>query len=250
MKIIDAHMHPFSNERENLKWYGEKSGDFNLIIEDMKRAGISFFCGSVISRNKHGKEALISINESAFELYKEHSDVYLPGVVIHPDFKDESCEYIKKAHDNGIFLVGELTPYVYGWKRYMDAVEIFEYAASMNMTISCHPTVPDDMHALASQFKDTEIVYAHPSEGEYLKNNIELLQKHDNVYLDLSGSGIHRYGVVRELINKVGSDRILFGTDYPICNPACYVSCIMYENLTDNELELIMHKNAERVYKL
>ena len=37
MKIIDAHIHPFSCADENLKWYGEKSSDFSSIKSEMKK---------------------------------------------------------------------------------------------------------------------------------------------------------------------------------------------------------------------
>ena len=43
MKIIDAHMHPFTTENENIKYYGKKAMDFSTIRHDMVRAGISFF---------------------------------------------------------------------------------------------------------------------------------------------------------------------------------------------------------------
>jgi len=248
MKIIDAHMHPFSKEEENLKWYGEKSSDFATIKEDMERAGIPLICGSVIIKGKQGKEALIGANESALSLYKENPDFYLPGIVIHPEFKEESCEYIKKAHDMGLKLIGELTPYTCGWKCYMSAQEIFEYADSLDMTVSCHPTPTEDMHKFAESFPNMEIVYAHPGEHAVLEANIEILKKYDNTYIDLSGSGVQRYGTIRKLINEVGKERILFGTDYPICNPATYISAMLYENLTDDELEHIFYKNAERVY--
>ena len=49
------------------------------------------------------------------------------------------------------------------------------------------------------------------------------MKKCDNVHIDLSGSGLHRYGVVKYLVDNVGSERILFGTDYPISNLSMYV---------------------------
>jgi len=159
-------------------------------------------------------------------------------------------EYIKKAHDKGLRLIGELTPYIYGWNSYMSAFEIFEYAQELGMTVSCHPTSDEDMIAFAKAFPNMEIVYAHPGEKERLLFYADILNKFDNVYLDISGTGVGRYGAIRELINKAGKEKILFGTDYSVCNPAMYVSAVMYEKLTDDERECILYKNAERVFKL
>ncbi len=255
MKIIDAHMHAYTTKDENIVWYGEKTDDFSVIEEDMKRAGIDFFCGSIVKieddTETNKKETLIKVNEGALKLYEEHSDVYLPGIVIHPDLKDISCEYIKKAHDKGITLVGELTPYLYGWKNYMDALEILEYAASLDMAISCHPTHDEDMRALAKALPHAKLIYAHPNDRSYLKGeHIPRMKEYDNIYIDLSGTGVQRYRTTRELINNVGKERILFGTDYPVCNPASYVAAVMYEDLTDDEKEHIFYKNAKRLFNL
>ena len=251
MKIIDAHMHPFTNISENIKWYNkEENSDFALVREDMQRCGITKFCGSVIYNCGTHKESLINSNEKALSLYDENSDVYVAGIVIHPDYKNESCEYIKKAYDKGLRLIGELTPYIYGWNSYMSAFEIFEYAQELGMTVSCHPASDEDMIAFAKAFPNMEIVYAHPGEKERLLFYADILNKFDNVYLDISGTGVGRYGAIRELINKAGKEKILFGTDYSVCNPAMYVSAVMYEKLTDDERECILYKNAERVFKL
>lgn len=73
------------------------------------------------------------------------------------------------------------------------------------------------------------------------------MKKHENLCLDLSGTGLFRYGVLKYLIREVGADRILFGTDYPICNPRMYVEAIYGEEITEEERELVFHGNAERI---
>ena len=67
----------------------------------------------------------------------------------------------------------------------------------------------------------------------------------------LSGTGIIRYGVTKRLIDSVGSDRILFGTDYPTCNPGMFVGGILFDNLLkDSEKEKIFSLNAKRLLGL
>lgn len=73
------------------------------------------------------------------------------------------------------------------------------------------------------------------------------MKKHENLCLDLSGTGLFRYGVLKYLIREVGADRILFGTDYPICNPRMYVEAIYGEEITEEERELVFHGNVERI---
>ena len=251
MKIIDAHMHPFVNKDQSLKWYcKDDTSDFENVKNDMERATVTHFCGSVIVRNKPVSESLKEANDTAFYLYEQNRDIYTPGVVVHPDFPDVSCEYIKKAKDYGLNLIGELTPYMYGWKEYRQAYDIIEYAGSLGMTISCHPTTDDDMENMLETFPGIKFVIAHPGDMPQVSKHIERTIKYDNAYIDISGSGFHRYHTVKELVSKVGKERVLFGTDYPICNPAAYVSAVLYENLTQDQLEHVFYKNAEYLYSI
>lgn len=74
MKIIDGHIHPFLRESQNIKKYCEKASEFSVVKSDLKRVGISFFCGSVISRDGTQKENLVDSNESALLMFKENPE--------------------------------------------------------------------------------------------------------------------------------------------------------------------------------
>ena len=66
--------------------------------------------------------------------------------------------------------------------------------------------------------------------------HFERMKLSENHYLDLSGYGIFRHGMLRRLIDTVGIDRILFGLDYPTCNSGMYVGGALLDNLiTDSE---------------
>jgi predicted TIM-barrel fold metal-dependent hydrolase len=58
-------------------------------------------------------------------------------------------------------------------------------------------------------------------------------------------------GLLRHGIDEMGADRFIFGSDYPICNPACYVGGVVYNTtLTDEEKQKILYLNAKRLLKL
>ena len=71
----------------------------------------------------------------------------------------------------------------------------------------------------------------------------QLAQKHENMFLDLSGSGLFRMGMLRRGVDVMGSERILFGTDYPICNPAMNVAGVLFEDLSEVERQNILYRN-------
>ena len=62
-----------------------------------------------------------------------------------------------------------------------------------------------------------------------------------NYFLDLSGGGLYRYGMLRRGVDECGAERFLFGTDYPICGPATYVGGVAQDDLlTPAEKRLIL----------
>ena len=49
-----------------------------------------------------------------------------------------------------------------------------------------------------------------------------------------------------KIIHRYGADRVFFGTDYPMWSPKEEVERVMKLPLTDDERELIFHRNFER----
>ncbi|MBT3288332.1 MAG: amidohydrolase family protein [Victivallales bacterium] len=45
----------------------------------------------------------------------------------------------------------------------------------------------------------------------------------------------------------VGPDRFLFGTDFPICNPALLLQGVLFEHLSDAEQEAVLGGNFRRL---
>jgi hypothetical protein len=78
--------------------------------------------------------------------------------------------------------------------------------------------------------------------------HVERAKWSDNYYLDLSGYGLFRHGMLRRAIDEMGADRILFGSDYPTCNPSMYIGGVLLDELiSDEEKELIFSGNAKRL---
>ena len=51
---------------------------------------------------------------------------------------------------------------------------------------------------------------------------------------------------MRELIRMWGADRVMFGSDYPMWDPAFELNEMLSCGLTDDELEKVLYRNAER----
>lgn len=250
-EIIDFHMHPGFESWQNMCGYSnvyEKTP--KGIKEAVKQVGITHICGSVIERQRKDVdfEYLKALNRDALKLREILGDFYTPGFHIHPGYVEESIAEIEFMHENDVNLVGELVPYLHGWDSFeTDAVkEILDAAEEYRMVVSYH-SADYEVDRMISEHPEITFVAAHPGERPYVERHIEKMKKYGNLYLDLSGTGLFRMGVLKYLVSQVGAERILFGTDYPICNPAMYVEAVRYEELSQEARELIFSGNARRI---
>ncbi len=259
MKVIDFHVHPYLTKQEYLGMYQEVFYiDRMKAKEDLQDAFITKICGSVIEKEGFmkgaGFEHIKMLNRKALELKKIYGDFYIPGFHVHPDFVKESCDEIEFMSKNGIRLIGELVPYMHGWTDYANQnfSEILDVAEQYGMIINYH-TVNEEhenMEKMIAQHPNLTFVAAHPGQkGDFL-HHIERMKQYENAYLDLSGTGLFRYGILAYGVEKVGYERFLFGTDYPICNPRMYVQAVLQEHISEEAKEAIFYRNAERILGL
>lgn len=68
--------------------------------------------------------------------------------------------------------------------------------------------------------------------------------KHENTLIDTSSLAIHPTGLLEEAVNKIGSQRILFGTDLPLHFPHTMLDRVRKSNLTANIKDNILCRNA------
>ena len=265
MEIIDFHTHPFASERYNIC----KHIPFcHPSVEDTKTSlqglGVSKICGSVISpsdKKADGSayanewERLREWNDHALSLKEIYGDFYEMGFHIHPDFVDESCAEIDKMAKLGVKLVGELVPYVNGYSTLATPQmhEILSYATQKGMIINIHtpPNRDDDLDALVVQNPDATIIAAHPGDYPTFMRHLQRMKLSERYYLDLSGTGIFRFGMLRRAIDEGGLHRILFGSDFPVCNPSAYIGGVTLDHLlSDEEKSFVLAKNAKRLLRL
>lgn len=254
MTIIDFHAHPFRRMENCLNFYPEMPElDAAGMRGQLENAGIGHICGSVLKKNFHIStfESIRQLNREALALQAELGDFYTPGFHIHPDFVRESCEEIAFMHSRGITLIGELVPYMHGWGDFPEKnwMEIMDTAQQYGMLCSYHTPFAYDMNRMVAEHPGITFIAAHPGDHDRVSEHVEMMKRYDNYCLDLSGTGLFRFGVLRHLVREVGDERILFGTDYPICNPRMYVQAVLGEDIPASSQERILGGNAIRLLK-
>lgn len=253
-EIIDFHTHPFLDPASNICAYPGVGMEES--VSYLKGMGVSRICGSVICKTGEDMspwETIRECNRQALVLRERYGGFYIPGFHVHPDYVTESCEEIEKMHALGLRLIGELVPYAHGWLDYSCKAfdPILDTASQYGMVVSFHSVDDDNMDAMVRKHPDTLFVAAHPNEKPGYLRHLERMKLSENYYLDLSGTGLFRHRMLRHGIDTHGAHRFLFGSDYPVCNPAMFIGGVALDSLlTEAEKQQIFSGNAKRLLGL
>ena len=119
------------------------------------------------------------------------------------------------------------------------------------MVVNMHSIGDDAMDKMVTTHKDVKIVMAHPGEYDSYLRHLKRMDISENYWLDLSGTGLFRHGMLARGIAEHGAERFLFGSDYPTCNPAMFVGGVALDELiAPEDKEKILYTNAKRLLKL
>jgi predicted TIM-barrel fold metal-dependent hydrolase len=118
-----------------------------------------------------------------------------------------------------------------------------------------HPLHVDEV---AVDHRDVTFVICHLG-NPWFVDAMEVIYKNENVVGDISGLTLGHFEErferflrqrLQEVLTYSEPSRVLFGTDWPICDIASYRRFVQNLDLTDEETELILWKNAARVFRL
>ncbi len=119
----------------------------------------------------------------------------------------------------------------------------------------CENARPKYVERVARNHKDLIIILAHMGsysvlqEGMFFHEALDLMSKYDNVYGDTSA--ISSY-YIKAAVKEVGSDKVLFGSDYPYVvnfTPRDAVDIIKNLDISCKDKKAILYQNAHRLLK-
>lgn len=257
-EIFDFHTHPFLHSAQNIcSHQGVVRMTPAYTREMMEHLGVSGIAGSVIRALRKNEavtwDYIREQNDAALALRALYGSFYVPGFHVHPGFVRESCEEIERMEGLGVRLIGELVPYFHGWSDYScEAFDrILDCAEAHRMVVSFHSMGEDEMDRMVEKHPHVVFVAAHPGEYGAFMRHMERMRKSDRYYLDLSGYGIFRHGMLRHALDLFGPERFLYGSDYPTCNPAMYLGGVLLDELiAPDEKRLLLAGNAKRLLGL
>ena len=252
-KIIDAHTHLGPSIQRMVPDHSAKAR-----LEQMDRLGIERAISAERYSMKGQYEAGLAEDAAARELSKGRFFSFCGYVTSSTDAAIASI----RAHKNDPQCVG-IKIHPAGTKTHADDEAFrpcWEVAREVNKPIMAHTWDvssynPSQVYAVAGKFEkwlaeypDVNFVFGH-SGGRYngIKTAIALGKKYPNAYFDIAGD-IWYNGFLETLVEGVGEDRVIFGSDNTMIEPRPVLGIVYGANISNRAKEKILYHNAARVY--
>ena len=192
------------------------------------------------------------LNEDALRI-RDKYPCYIPGIQVHGSFPEESiADMTKLYHEDGIRMIGELVPYLMKTGEYNSPgmIACLDEAGKLGMTASLDGGFRETVVPVLENCPGLNVVLAHPGPpwgDDSAKIRFQWVSEYENLYMDISGCGLYRWNMLRYGVDVCGPEKILFGSDMPVCSVGMYVYGALMENLTKEELTLVMGGNFKRL---
>jgi hypothetical protein len=247
--IFDAHLHIPSDNGENFQWH-LVTRNMTEFVAYLDKCGVR---RGVISSSWSNKaqtpEDYRQGNREVAKYVDHYQGRFRGSCVVTPFRIDEALREIEYCHRQyGFVWLGEFCNYMTGY-RYdtPEWTEVMKLATKLNLVVQIHTNVRE-MQYLAETFPDTTIVFPHlGGNRDDIFARIGIVARHKNTHIDLSGSGIERVGILERAVREIGADRVLYGSDFTINEPAAVIARVKNAFLTAEDREKILFRNVSRL---
>lgn len=177
------------------------------------------------------------------------------GIARIDPLADRSIDNVERALDeyglNGI----KLHPWEEQYSiKHPSVAPVISVARDRDVPVWIHAGYPNVSHALsvrdvAQRFPGTRFVVTHSGQldisGRSSSDALLLATETNNTYFELSG--VYRRDLIEDLVETIGTDRVLFGTNAPYFHPTVEKSRITGSNLSSEDQKALLGQSAARL---
>ncbi|MCK5157202.1 MAG: amidohydrolase family protein [Spirochaetales bacterium] len=237
MNIIDFHVHVGRGSRKNLST--------ERLIELMDKYEIDkcVICPVDEFINVKNREG----NDYIIELVQKYHKRFYGFAVSNPWFGRDSIDELKRALDKG--LVGlKIHSILQGFMLCEDIVDpLLQVASEYGIPVYAHTgtmgnALPFQLLELAERHKAINFIMGHMGHSDFWYDVIPVMERAENIYAETSHAGPD---LIKSLIEKLGIDRVVFGSDIPESKLSVEVNKIKLLDLSAEQRECLFVSNAE-----
>ncbi len=245
LQVIDFHGHVGRWDR-----YG-MIDDPAKMLHAMDKAGIDLACLFHIF-HPDGTTS----NDLTAAFVAQHPDRFVGFAYVSPMLPEGMLPELARALDHLHFAAIKLYPPYTPWPLNEAPWQpIYRFANARGLTIIFHTgpeaqSLPKFVGEIAPDYPRANFVIGHAGNTPVERAQaIAAAQANPNVYLETC-STFRNPGVIEQLVNEAGADRILYGSDTPLMDPRPQLGKIITAQISDAAKRLILGENARRLLHL
>ena len=259
-KIIDSHCHIYPDKiaqkasNATADFYElppSMDGTIGTLIEHGTAAGIDHFIVQSVATTP---KQVSSINNFIATAVRESDGRFTGLGTLHPDSEDMAADVdeIIALGLKGVKIHPDIQKIQLDDPRMLKMYELCEGKLPMLIHTGdnrCDNSNPNRLLPILNTYKNLTVIGAHFGGWSIWEEATREFAGRDNFYVDCSSS---LYAIspetAKELIMAYGTDRVLFGTDYPLWTPESEIERFMQIDLSEKEREDILYNNAATLF--
>ena len=259
-RVIDAHCHIYPDKIAEKA--SESTGHFydipmcldgkiSTLLEHGQGAGIDHFLVQSVATTP---KQVSSINNFIASSVAQSGGKFTGLGTLHPDSEDicADVEEIISLGLKGVKLHPDIQQFKLDDFRMLKIYELCEGRLPLLIHTGDHRydfSNPNRLMPILDIYKNLTVIGAHFGGWSIWEEATKKLCHYENFYVDCSSS---LYAITpekaKELIEAYGTDRVLFGTDYPMWEPVGELERFMQIDLTEKEREDILYNNTAKLF--
>jgi len=277
--IIDFHTHIFSPDIvKNRKLYFSDS-HFFLLNENFKSKIIDAkeLYNSMIQNNVNhsvvmgfpwlDEDIAFQQNKYFSEMGKLYKNKIFPFGIVPIHNKKPIKDIVKEIYDLGLYGIGEIAFYENGFSnKEADFLnEILENAKIYDLPVNIHINEPighnyngkyspnfELLYKIIKQNSQNKIILSHFGGGIFIYELMpEVKNEFKNVFYDIAATPfLFDKKIYQNAVDIIGSEKILFGTDFPLLKPDRYIKEINDSIISTNDKNNIFFKNGLNILNI
>jgi predicted TIM-barrel fold metal-dependent hydrolase len=261
-RIIDSHCHVYPDKiaqkasDATATFYElppSLDGRISTLLEHGERAGIEHFIVQSVATTP---KQVSSINNFIAQAVAESGGRFTGLGTLHPDSEDMKADVdeIIALGLKGVKLHPDIQKVKLDDLRMHKMYELCEGRLPMLLhTGDCRydNSNPNRLIPILEKYPSLTVIGAHFGGWSIWEEATKQLYTYKNFLVDCSSS---LYAIskekAKELILAYGTDRVLFGTDYPLWTPEEEIERFMSLDLTDEQREDILYNNTAKLFNI
>jgi uncharacterized protein len=242
--IVDAHAHV-----GRFNAWPLAASEPEALVEILRKEGIDY---AMTSSAKAICYDCSAGNTELLEIAQQHKEI-LPFLCVDPRRHEEAFAELDTCRARG-FCGVKLHPAAHQYSLTSpSAASVLNFCQENTIAVLTHSDEensgcgPEAIRHAAERHPRLQLIVGHACLFSS-RDVVDVAEEHPNVYLEISVN--YEAGKLEDTIERLGSDRVLFGSDVPLHNPSVMLQRLKLIGLPAKEEAMILSGNAQRVFGL